>query len=151
MALSEKIYALRKKSGLSQEQLAEHLGVSRQAISKWESGQSIPESDKLLAISSYFEVSLDFLMKDETSVSESQEDASPAPNDKTKWIPGSILCIGGIVCLIFWGLLTILNPSASHQISGSSMITIDGNGIFLIFCAAAIIGGAALLLKNAKK
>ena len=43
MELSEKLYSLRKKSGLSQEQLAEQLGVSRQAISKWESGQSVPE------------------------------------------------------------------------------------------------------------
>ena len=44
MALSEKLYALRKERGLSQEQLAEGLKVSRQAISKWESGQSLPES-----------------------------------------------------------------------------------------------------------
>jgi len=54
MELSEKLYSLRKKSGLSQEQLAEQLGVSRQAISKWESGQSVPESEKLIAISNFF-------------------------------------------------------------------------------------------------
>ena len=46
--LSEKIYELRRKNGLSQEQLAEKLSVSRQAISKWESGTSTPELDKLL-------------------------------------------------------------------------------------------------------
>ena len=51
--LSEKLYMLRKRSGLSQEQLAEQLNVSRQAISKWESGTSIPESDKLIAVSEY--------------------------------------------------------------------------------------------------
>ena len=45
MALPEKLYALRKKSGLSQEQLAEALNVSRQAISKWEGGSATPESD----------------------------------------------------------------------------------------------------------
>lgn len=49
--LSEKIYALRRKSGLSQEQLAEQIGVSRQAISKWEGGLSTPELDKLKALS----------------------------------------------------------------------------------------------------
>ena len=49
MALPEKLYTLRKKSGLSQEQLAEALNVSRQAISKWEGGSAMPESDKLLA------------------------------------------------------------------------------------------------------
>ena len=64
MNLSEKLYALRKKSGLSQEQLAERLNVSRQAISKWESGVSIPETEKLIAISAYFKVSLDYLVKE---------------------------------------------------------------------------------------
>ncbi len=49
--LSEKIYALRRKSGLSQERLAEQIGVSRQAISKWEGGLSTPELDKLKALS----------------------------------------------------------------------------------------------------
>lgn len=64
--LSEKLYMLRKKSGLSQEQLAEQLNVLRQAVSKWESGTSIPESDKLIAISQYFNVTLDYLMKEDS-------------------------------------------------------------------------------------
>ena len=68
MALSDKLYMLRKKSGLSQEQLEEQLIVSRQAISKWESGQSVPESEKLIAISNYFDVSLDYLLKDENEI-----------------------------------------------------------------------------------
>jgi N-acetylglucosamine-6-phosphate deacetylase len=51
MTLGEKLKNARKNAGLSQEQLAEQLGVSRQAISKWESGVSVPESDKLVAIS----------------------------------------------------------------------------------------------------
>ena len=154
MALSEKLYSLRKKSGLSQEQLAEQLSVSRQAISKWEAGQSVPESDKLVTISNYFNVSLDYLMK------ETEEDQpatkEPAENlmqtvDRTKWLLGIIICIGGIVCLIMWGLLSIFNPTVSNQISDSSMISIDGNGIFLILCVAAIVVGAVLLLKNTKK
>ena len=71
MALSEKLYELRKKDGLSQEQLAERLGVSRQAVSKWESGKAVPESDTLISISEYFDVSLDYLMKeDDSAVSE---------------------------------------------------------------------------------
>lgn len=101
MALPEKLYALRKKSGLSQEQLAEALNVSRQAISKWEGGSATPESDKLLA-------------------------------------------------LIVYGVLSILVPSVPAQISGSSMIRIDGSGIFLLLCVAAIAAGAALLLKSTK-
>ena len=154
MALSENLYTLRRKSGLSQEQLAEQLNVSRQAISKWEAGQSIPESDKLLSISNYFNVSLDYLMKDETqdTISEKEQiNTSLQTGDRTRWLLGIVICIGGIACLILWGLLSILNPAASNQLSESSMISIDGNGIFLILCIVAIVVGAILLLKNTKK
>ena len=155
MALSEKLYTLRKKSGLSQEQLAEQLSVSRQAISKWESGQSVPESDKLIVISNYFKVSLDYLLKEESeqvAITETPTtDGSMQTKDKTKWLLGIITCVGGILCLIVWGLLSILNPAASDQLSESSMIQIDGNGIFLILCLVAIIVGAVLLLKNTRK
>ena len=48
--LSEKIYTLRRKNGLSQEQLAERIGVSRQAVSKWEGGLSVPELDNLRSL-----------------------------------------------------------------------------------------------------
>lgn len=122
MALPEKLYTLRKKSSLSQEQLAEALNVSRQAISKWEGGSAMPESDKLLALSNYFGVSLDYLLKD------------GAPD----------------AALIVYGVLSILVPSVPAQISGSSMIHIDGSGIFLLLCVAAIAAGAALLLKSTK-
>lgn len=63
MALPEKLYTLRKKSGLSQEQLAEALNVSRQAISKWEGGKSYPDIHSLLLLSALFDVSLDQLIK----------------------------------------------------------------------------------------
>lgn len=63
MTLFEKIPALRKARGLSQEELAEQLGVSRQAVSKWESGQSLPDLDKILALSEFFGVSTDYLLK----------------------------------------------------------------------------------------
>lgn len=155
MELSEKLYALRKKSGLSQEQLAEQLCVSRQAISKWETGQSVPERDKLLAIGNYFNVSLDYLMKDDEVRSKlsaiEQNDNSLRTEDRKKWLIGIIICIGGIVCLIMWGLLSVFNTSASNQIRESSMISIDGNGIFLLLCIAAIVVGASLILKDMTK
>lgn len=155
MALSEKLYTLRKKSGLSQEQLAEQLSVSRQAISKWESGQSVPESDKLITISNYFKVSLDYLLKEESAQQIPAEvpdaDGSMQTNDRTRWLLGIVICVGGILCMIIWGLLSILNPAASDQLSESSMIQIDGNGIYLILCLVAIIVGAVLLLKNTRK
>lgn len=64
MKLPEKIYELRKANNLSQEQLAEKLGVSRQSISKWESGESSPECERLAALSQVFHVSTDYLLKD---------------------------------------------------------------------------------------
>ena len=64
MNLSDKIIKLRKAKAISQEELAERLGVSRQAISKWESGQSTPDVDKIILLSTFFGVSTDYLLKD---------------------------------------------------------------------------------------
>lgn len=63
MDFSEKLRTLRKQHGLSQEELAHRLGVSRQAVSKWETGQGFPDTDKLLVLSNMFAVSLDYLLK----------------------------------------------------------------------------------------
>lgn len=65
MILAEKIMLLRKKCGWSQEELAEQLGISRQSVSKWESGASIPDLDKIVKMSGLFGVSTDYLLKDE--------------------------------------------------------------------------------------
>ena len=64
MTLAEKIVALRKKNGLSQEGLAEIAGVARQSVAKWETGESIPELDKLVRVADAFLVSLDSLARD---------------------------------------------------------------------------------------
>lgn len=151
MTLSEKLYILRKKSGLSQEQLAEQLGVSRQAISKWESGQSVPESEKLILLSNYFEVTLDYLLKDNLNSSETLSAEQPMFHGKTKLFVGIVLSISGAVAMIILGLLSIVNRDASNQLSESSVIHIDGNGIFFILSVVAIVVGAVLLVKNAKK
>ena len=147
--LSEKLYQLRKKSGFSQQQLAEQLKVSRQAISKWESGSAFPESEKLIIISNYFGVSVDYLLKDNV------EDDAKIVNDEAgknpKKLAGLIICIAGIVSMVLWGLFSILRPETSNQMSESSVITIDGNGIFLILCVLTVIAGAGLLLKSQKK
>lgn len=65
MILGEKIIELRKKNNWSQEELAGQLGISRQSVSKWESGASIPDMDKVIALSNLFSVSTDYLLKDE--------------------------------------------------------------------------------------
>lgn len=65
MILADKITSLRKQNGWSQEELAERLGVSRQAVSKWESSQAIPDLDKILSLGELFGVTTDYLLKDE--------------------------------------------------------------------------------------
>ena len=64
MNLGEKILKLRKKQNLSQEDLANILNVSRQTISKWETGESTPEIDKVVLICDYFKISTDDLLKE---------------------------------------------------------------------------------------
>lgn len=147
--LSEKLYKLRKKSGLSQEQLAEQLNVSRQAISKWEQGTAVPESEKLISISDYFGVTVDYLLKEDTA--DTMNTTNEVVEETPKMMAGIVICIAGIVSMVIWGLLSIFRPETSNQLSDSSMITIDGNGIFLILCVVAIVVGASLLLKSKKK
>lgn len=65
MILGEKITELRRQNGWSQEELAGKLNVSRQSVSKWESSMSVPELDKILQLSDLFEVSTDYLLKDD--------------------------------------------------------------------------------------
>jgi transcriptional regulator with XRE-family HTH domain len=77
MNFAERLQSLRKGMGLSQENLAEAVGVSRQAVSKWESGQSYPEMDKLIALSELFGVSIDSMVKDDVN---SIENANQLPN-----------------------------------------------------------------------
>lgn len=63
MDISEKLTSLRKARNLTQEELAEKLDVSRQSVSKWETGQCVPDADKLTMLSDIFNVSVDFLLK----------------------------------------------------------------------------------------
>lgn len=65
MILADKIIALRKKAGWSQEELARQLNVSRQSVSKWEGAQSMPDLERILQMSRLFGVSMDYLLKDE--------------------------------------------------------------------------------------
>ena len=65
MILADKITEERKRNGWSQEELAEKLGISRQAVSKWESAGSIPDLQRIIQLSELFGVSTDYLLKDE--------------------------------------------------------------------------------------
>ena len=74
--LADRIQQLRREHGLSQEQLAEKLNVSRQAVSKWESAQAQPELDKIIALSELFCVTTDYLLKGSRGT---PPEAGPAP------------------------------------------------------------------------
>ena len=83
MTFSDKLIALRRKAGWSQEELAERLNVSRQSVSKWESAQSMPDIDKIVQLSSLFGVTTDYLLKDGQAEPEyTEDDTSPLPRIK---------------------------------------------------------------------
>lgn len=138
--LQENIYTLRRKAGLSQEQLAERLAVTRQTISKWEGGHSVPDLEKLQAMAAVFGVTLDELTGTEQPA---PRQASPKPN-KT----GLILCIAGAACLVALGVLSLTAPQAAEQLNESSMVTINGSGLLMCLAAAVMAVGAWLLLKR---
>ena len=73
MTFGEKLFKLRKEKGFSQEALAEQIGTTRQAISKWENNQGFPETEKLLQLSNIFEITIDSLLKDEKSSNDVNE------------------------------------------------------------------------------
>ena len=77
MILADKIMKLRKKNGWSQEELAEKLNVSRQAVSKWEGAQSIPDMGRIIQLSELFGVSTDYLLKDELEQTVESQETTP--------------------------------------------------------------------------
>lgn len=81
MTLADKIINLRKQKGWSQEELAEKLDVTRQSVSKWESGQSTPDIAKILQISELFGVTTDYLLKDEEEAAENAPSTAPAKKE----------------------------------------------------------------------
>ena len=91
MELNEKIINLRKEQGLSQEALAEALDVSRQSVSKWESGASVPDTDKIVAMSDLFGVSTDYLLKNDPPMEfeniGSQSEEPPQETEETGAVP----------------------------------------------------------------
>ena len=63
MNIADRIQLLRKSKGISQEELADKIGVSRQAVSKWESEQSTPDIEKIILLSDYFQTTTDYILK----------------------------------------------------------------------------------------
>lgn len=158
MILADKIITLRKKNGWSQEELAEKLNVTRQSVSKWEGAQSVPDLNKILMMSRIFDVSTDYLLKDElkepdgmqsTEVSAdagfeenvpirrvSMEEARAFLDIKEK-LAGRIafavsMCIVSPVCLIFLGA-----AQETGRIAASENMT-AGIGLLILLLIIAI-------------
>lgn len=116
MRFGEKLQALRKQKELSQEQLAQELSVSRQAVSKWELNQSLPDTDKLILLSRRLGVSIDYLLNEEM-----ERDWSAAPqsagisheyrqlHNKIKFVAGAASAAMGILgCVVLFVLSTMI-------------------------------------------
>lgn len=113
MVLEEKLAYLRKAKDLSQMELADMMGVSRQAVSGWETGASIPASGNLKRLSDLYDVSLDYLLDDDVDVPEKRNDFETTAEDEhdhvlpqkanyNKWIIGALiaLCVIALISVI---------------------------------------------------
>lgn len=154
MILADKIIDLRKKSGWSQEELAEKMDVSRQSISKWESAQSVPDMARIVLLSEIFGVSTDYLLKDEMESSESimlpesgteartvsMEEASAFL--QLKALNAGRIALGVLLCILSPVVLIVLGGAQDYgkvsltenQAGGLGLIAL----ILLVGCAVAI-------------
>lgn len=143
MKLYEKIYYCRKKAGLSQEALAEKIGVSRQAISKWETGEATPELNKLPLLTSTFGVTYDWLLTDsdeETVVSDKPENIS-IKNENQKLINAFLKAtlIAASISLTAIGLALLFISFYSMALYTLPWFLVVAIGILCLCGAAAIV------------
>ncbi|MGM9662226.1 MAG: helix-turn-helix transcriptional regulator [Oscillospiraceae bacterium] len=146
--LPEQIYTLRRKQGLSQEQLAEKLGVSRQTVSKWETGASTPDLPKLLALSECFGVSLDELAAGQPAAPGTEREAPQAAAPAGGRTAGLVLALLGAAVLLLTGVLLILLPGAAETLNASSAVTLNGSGMLFLLGVLCLAAGALLLLRK---
>ena len=106
MNMADRIQYLRKNKGISQEELADKIGVSRQAVSKWESEQSTPDIEKVILLSDFFDVTTDYLLKG----------IEPVPANATEKSDARIFSLVGSV-LNFIGLVTAIMIWKEEQTS----------------------------------
>ena len=123
MEFSEKLTQLRRRQGLSQEHLADRLGVTRQSVSKWEGGAAMPELSKLVALSELFGVSVDYLVKDYLEAPETPEGEDPTQaerlerkvDDLTRYIRGTVYAYDSKLRIFGLPLISIRFGFARHQ------------------------------------
>lgn len=151
MIFAHKLIRLRKKMGLSQEELAYKMNVSRQAISKWESSQSIPDLEKILQLGALFGVSTDFLLKDELdfeeeslpqlaehimTIEEIKDYLKHTKKVALKMSIGTILCILSPVVLI---LLSILSDDSFGLVKTGVAVVVGIVTLFVLVSIAVVL------------
>ena len=94
MNISDRIQSLRKARGITQEQLADAVGVSRQAVSKWEAEQSVPDLERIVAMAEYFDVTTDYLLR---GIEPAPDVRAPRTNPRTMCIIATALDAAGLI------------------------------------------------------
>lgn len=138
MTIEERIQELRKSKGLSQEQLADILGVSRQAVSKWEGGQSLPEIEKLIAMSEIFEVSVDYILKGGPAAKQNDNRQSLQLKSQVMSAIAMMLFVIGIISSI-WEAAQISDEVNTMGVY--SGLIFDTTGVMLILIGWFMAGG----------
>ena len=121
MELGEKLQELRKQKGLTQEELAEILYVSRTAVSKWESGRGIPNIESLKAISKYFSVSIDELLSGEEILAAADEDMKQREKHLCDIVFGLLDC-----SMIMFLFLPFFGEKGGEIIKEVSLLSLSG-------------------------
>lgn len=149
MELHEKLQTLRKQKGLTQEELAAELFVSRTAISKWESGRGYPSIDSLRAISHFFSVSIDNLLSTDEVLAIAGEDCEQQKRRFFSLTYGLLDC--GAAMLLF---LPLFGQAAEGVVREVSLLALTGvspwlKAVFIaLVTATALLGVAALALQS---
>lgn len=162
MTLFEKIYTCRKKSGLSQEALAQQLGISRQAISKWETGESVPELGKLKLLADTFGVTTDWLLSEEEEPREEKQEWQQPQGPqlpgflmrlvrKYGWLAGFYVAFHGL-CMIGAGVLAryLLNRMFGEmgQLIGFNPVSVVATILIIAGSVISVLGvGLSLYLR----
>ena len=134
MNFSENLYRLRQQKGLSQEQLAERLNVSRQSVSKWESGAGYPEMDKILVLCDLFSCTMDELMRGEVK---KEDDAAKKAECDALFSKLSRL-FGFAVFLIVFGVSLLVTLAGMEGTKGDGRYALTGVCVLLVFVAIAV-------------
>lgn len=136
MEFHEKLQELRKQRGLTQEELAQSLYVSRAAISKWESGRGYPGIDSLKAIAKYFGVSIDMLLSGDEVLNIAEADHREKQGRFRDLVFGLLDC--GVILLVF---LPFFGEKAESMVRAVSLLNLKGIGPYLRFAYWTIVLG----------